>query len=124
MPERKTKSAIVLRVGQPPVVEQLECEKVQHYPNAPFYWGVRTKELQRICGGNVDVTRPIPEAVAALERELGITLASKDPGFEVMMFVHDEGMVLDMPINERATQLYKNGHIYSIHGDAVLVDAD
>jgi hypothetical protein len=120
----KTKPCIVLRVGQSPVVEQLECEDVERWPGQPTVSAVKLESLYAITGGMVDFTTPIPEEVAKLEQQLGVKLASGEPGFIVVMAVHDEGMVRNFPVNELATSLYKNRHVYAIHGDCVLVEVD
>ena len=40
------------------------------------------------------------------------------------MFVHDEGLLLGLPVNEKATALYRNGHVSPLVGDAVLLTAE
>ncbi len=119
-----TKPAIVLRVGQPPVVEHLKCERVERYPGTGHVWAVHYLELQRIVGGNFDMARVHPELVAELERRLDVELGTGEEGFTVMLVCHDEGAIRGMPVNELATKLYGGGHAWDICGDALLVEVD
>jgi hypothetical protein len=121
---KRTKPAIVLRVGLPPVVEQIECERITRYRGTPPVDAIKMARVESIVGDMIDLVRPLPSEVAALEQELGVTLSSDAAGFEVKLIVHDEGMVRGMPVNDRATRLYPGRDRWRIHGDCVLVEVD
>jgi hypothetical protein len=122
-----TKPAIVIRAGQPPVVEHLACERVERYPGDGIVTAVRFEELQRLVGGMFDMTRPRPDLLIELEQKLGVKLATEgyaQRGFHIAMVVHDEGAIRGMPVNELGTQLYGTQNGWQICGDVVLVEVD
>lgn len=40
------------------------------------------------------------------------------------MFAHDEGLLIPLPYNAKATRLYASGGPYRIHGDVVVFDEE
>ena len=111
--------AVILRVGKPP-------EVVQDFEHTDY------RRMESIVGGFRDFFRPHPDAVDALERELGITgkLRTGAEGWDLRVAVHDEGHRLGLPYNERATKLYQGPSFGrsigfpKIVGNAVLIEVD
>jgi hypothetical protein len=68
----------------------------------------KVSEIQAKIGGHFDVVR-----------RGAVDTSGKNASFEIVGYVHDEGKILNLPINPMATMLFEQ----NIHGDVVLVSA-
>mgnify|MGYP003149190581 CR=1 FL=1 len=63
-------------------------------------------ELQKLVGGLIEV---VPHAIGNM-------------GLKKLMVVNEEGLILDLPYNEQASNLLTYFNPYGIRGTAVLMD--
>lgn len=63
-------------------------------------------ELQKMVGGLIEV---VPHAI-------------ENMGLKKLMVVNEEGLILDLPYNEQATNLLTYFNPYGIRGTAVIMD--
>jgi hypothetical protein len=70
-------------------------------------------------------------SLAKIYRDIGctcidtVTLTRNAHGPDIIMLVDDEGMIINKPVNPKATALYHSvcrpGAVYGIHGDVALI---
>ena len=66
----------------------------------------KLEELQKLVGGLIEV---VPHAI-------------ENMGLKKLMVVNEEGLILDLPYNEQATNLLTYFNPYGIRGTAVIMD--
>lgn len=108
------RTAIILRVGQAPeMVADFESQDLAR--------------MELVCGGHIDFFRPHPDAVRALEAELGVKLETGVYGWSLRVACRDDGHERELALNERATALYRGPRSaeevpHYIVGDCVLLE--
>lgn len=87
------------------VIEQQSCE---------------LEALQKLVGGPIELARLLPLEIGRLERLYEVKL-----GRGAQMFVHEEGRLIGLPANDRATAYYYRSFLYDlplgIVGDAFVM---